>query len=133
MISVRSATPGPIEKGWLLWPLIPYSYDTPVDRVGAAPLPPNGENLLGTDDTKRDVVARVIYGFRLSILFTLIVTTFASIIGITAGAIQGYFGGRIDLFFQRFIEIWSSLPVDATSRSPAGFSSNPRARPGWCM
>lgn len=99
-----------IAKGWTLWPLIPYSYDTPVDRPGAAPLPPNGQNLLGTDDTKRDVLARVIYGFRLSVLFTLVVTFFASIIGIFAGAIQGYFGGRIDLFFQRIIEIWSSTP-----------------------
>ncbi len=99
-----------IAKGWTLWPLIPYSYDTPVDRPGAAPLPPNGENLLGTDDTKRDVLARVIYGFRLSVLFTLIVTFFSSVIGVFAGAIQGYFGGRLDLFFQRIIEIWASTP-----------------------
>ena len=89
-----------IEKGWMLWPLIPYSYTTSVERPGAAPLPPNGQNWLGTDDTKRDVMARVIYGFRLSILFTLIVTTCASIIGIIAGAIQGYFGGWVDLIFQ---------------------------------
>ncbi len=99
-----------INKGWLLWPLIPYSFDTPVDRPGAAPLPPNGQNWLGTDDTKRDVLARVIYGFRLSIMFTLIVTTLASIVGIVAGAIQGYFGGWIDLIFQRIIEIWSATP-----------------------
>ena len=76
-----------IEKGWMIWPPIRYSYDTPVDRPGAAPLPPNGQNLLGTDDTKRDVLARVIYGFRLSILFTLIVTVCSSIIGIVAGAV----------------------------------------------
>ncbi|MFY0596961.1 MAG: ABC transporter permease [Cognatishimia sp.] len=99
-----------IEKGWALWPLIPYAFDTPVDRPGAAPLAPDGQNWLGTDDTKRDVVARVIYGFRLSIFFTLIVTTFASIIGIIAGAIQGYFGGWVDLIFQRFIEIWGATP-----------------------
>ena len=99
-----------IEKGWAIWPLIPYSYDTPVDRAGAAPLAPNEQNWLGTDDTKRDVVARVIYGFRLSIFFTLIVTTFASIIGIIAGAIQGYFGGWVDLIFQRVIEIWGATP-----------------------
>ncbi len=99
-----------IEKGWSIWPLIPYSYDTPVDRPGAAPLPPNSQNWLGTDDTKRDVLARVMYGFRLSIFFTLIVTTCASIIGIIAGAIQGYFGGKVDLFFQRFIEIWGATP-----------------------
>ncbi|SLN60419.1 Inner membrane ABC transporter permease protein YejE [Roseovarius litorisediminis] len=100
----------PIEKGWALWPLIPYSYNTSVDRPGAAPLPPNHQNWLGTDDTKRDVLARVIYGFRLSVLFTLIVTALSSVIGIFAGAVQGYFGGRTDLIFQRIIEIWSSTP-----------------------
>jgi len=100
----------PIEQGWMIWPLIPYSFDTSVDRPGAAPLPPNSENWLGTDDTKRDVLARVIHGFRLSILFTLIVTGLSSVIGVFAGAIQGYFGGRTDLLFQRFIEIWSSTP-----------------------
>ena len=98
------------KEGWLLWPVIPYAYDTTVDRPGAAPLAPNGENLLGTDDTKRDVLARVIYGFRLSILFTLIVTSLASVIGIAAGALQGYFGGWVDLIFQRVIEIWSAVP-----------------------
>lgn len=98
------------ERGWAIWPLIPYSYNTTVDRPGAAPLPPNSQNLLGTDDTKRDVLARVIYGFRLSILFTLIVTVAASLIGVFAGAIQGYFGGWLDLIFQRIIEIWSGTP-----------------------
>ncbi len=98
------------ERGWAIWPLIPYSYNTSVDRPGAAPLPPNGQNLLGTDDTKRDVLARVIYGFRLSILFTLMVTGVASLIGIFAGAIQGFFGGWLDLIFQRVIEIWSATP-----------------------
>ncbi|NOC47597.1 ABC transporter permease [Ruegeria sp. HKCCD7559] len=98
------------ERGWSLWPLIPYSYNTSVDRPGAAPLPPNGQNLLGTDDTKRDVLARVIYGFRLSILFTLLVTGAASLIGIFAGAVQGFFGGWLDLIFQRIIEIWSATP-----------------------
>lgn len=97
-------------RGYSVWPIIPYSYDTPVDRPGAAPLPPNSENILGTDDTKRDVLARVIYGFRLSIVFTIIVTSLSSFIGIIAGAVQGYFGGRTDLFFQRFIEIWSGVP-----------------------
>lgn len=99
-----------IEKGWALWPPIRYSYDSPVERPGAAPLPPNGQNWLGTDDTKRDLLARVIYGFRLSIVFTLIVTAASSIIGIAAGAVQGYFGGKIDLIFQRLIEIWASTP-----------------------
>ncbi len=98
------------ERGWAIWPLIPYSFNTSVDRPGAAPLPPNGQNLLGTDDTKRDVLARVIYGFRLSILFTLMVTGVASLIGIFAGAIQGFFGGWLDLIFQRIIEIWSATP-----------------------
>ncbi len=99
-----------ITKGWAIWPPIPYSFDTSVDRPGAAPLPPNGQNLLGTDDTKRDVLARVIYGFRLSVLFTLIVTGLSTVIGIFAGAVQGYFGGKTDLIFQRIIEIWASTP-----------------------
>ena len=73
-------------------------------------LPPNGQNWLGTDGTKRDVMARVIHGFRLSVVFTLIVTGAASIIGILAGAVQGFFGGWLDLIFQRIIEIWSSTP-----------------------
>ncbi|MBO6867513.1 MAG: ABC transporter permease [Pseudomonadota bacterium] len=103
-------TDSDFQKGWMLWPPIPYSYKTPVDRPGAAPLPPNSQNWLGTDDTKRDVVARVIYGFRLSILFTLIVTVLSSVIGIIAGAVQGYFGGWVDLIFQRVIEIWSATP-----------------------
>ncbi|MEC3861978.1 ABC transporter permease [Mesobacterium sp. TK19101] len=102
--------PGGFYKGWALWPPIPYNYKTPVDRPGAAPLPPNAQNWLGTDDTKRDVVARVIYGFRLSIVFTLIVTICASVIGIIAGALQGYFGGLLDLIFQRVIEIWGATP-----------------------
>ncbi|WP_417817424.1 ABC transporter permease [Tritonibacter scottomollicae] len=97
-------------EGWSLWPPIPYSFDTPVNRSGAAPLPPNSQNWLGTDDTKRDVLARVIYGFRLSIVFTLIVTAAASLIGVVAGAVQGFFGGWLDLIFQRLIEIWSATP-----------------------
>ena len=99
-----------IMAGWAIWPPIPYSYDTTVDRPGAAPLPPNEQNWLGTDDTKRDVLARVIYGFRLSVMFTLIVTLLSSVIGVFAGAVQGYFGGRTDLIFQRIIEIWASTP-----------------------
>ena len=100
----------PVDKGWMIWPVIPYRFDTIVDIQGAAPSAPNANNWLGTDDTKRDVVARVIYGFRLSILFTLIVTSAASLIGIIAGAVQGYFGGWLDLIFQRLLEIWSSTP-----------------------
>lgn len=97
-------------KGWMIWPPIPYSYDTIVDVPGVAPSPPDRHNWLGTDDTKRDVVARVIYGFRLSVIFALIVTTAASLIGIVAGAVQGYFGGWTDLVFQRVIEIWTGIP-----------------------
>jgi microcin C transport system permease protein len=99
-----------INKGWLLWPPIPYSYDTINDIGGAAPSAPDSTHLLGTDDTARDVLARVIYGFRLSVLFTLIVTVLTSLIGIAAGAIQGYFGGWLDLIFQRLLEIWGSTP-----------------------
>jgi microcin C transport system permease protein len=100
----------PIEKGWMIWPPIRYSYNTQVEGPGAAPSPPTKQNWLGTDDTKRDVTARVIYGFRLSILFALIVTAVSSVLGIIAGAIQGFFGGRTDLIFQRVLEIWSSMP-----------------------
>ena len=92
------------EKGWMLWPPIPYSYNTIVDIPGVAPSAPDENNWLGTDDTKRDVLARVIYGFRLSILFTLIVTTFASIIGIIAGAVQGYFGGWVGVAKAEMVE-----------------------------
>ena len=99
-----------VHRGWIVWPLIPYSFDTSVDIPGAAPLPPNKSNILGTDDVKRDVLARVIYGFRISIMFTLLVTIASSLLGILAGAVQGYFGGRTDLFFQRFIEIWGAVP-----------------------
>jgi microcin C transport system permease protein len=99
-------------KGWMLWPLIPYSYDTIVSDLGRpAPSPPSWHNLLGTDDQARDVLARLIYGFRISVLFGLLLTVFGSIIGIAAGALQGYFGGLTDLLFQRFLEIWSSMPV----------------------
>ena len=97
-------------RGWIVWPLIPYSFDTSVDTPGAAPLPPSKSNILGTDDVKRDVLARVIYGFRISIMFTLLVTIASSLLGVFAGAVQGYFGGKTDLFFQRFIEIWGAVP-----------------------
>ncbi|MBD3679816.1 MAG: ABC transporter permease [Rhodobacteraceae bacterium] len=99
-----------IVKGWMLWPPIPYSFDTINDINGAAPSAPDEDHILGTDDTARDVLARVIYGFRLSILFTLIVTVITSFVGIIAGAIQGFFGGWTDLIFQRVIEIWVSTP-----------------------
>ncbi|MFZ1726990.1 MAG: ABC transporter permease [Albidovulum sp.] len=98
-----------IEKGWMLWPPIPYSYKT-INNVGTAPSAPDLDHWLGTDDTTRDVLARIIYGFRLSIVFTLIVTSISSLIGIAAGAVQGYFGGWVDLVFQRLLEIWGSTP-----------------------
>lgn len=100
----------PVVAGWMLWPPVPYSYKT-INNVGAAPSAPDGDHWLGTDDTARDVLARVIYGFRLSILFALIVSLGASVLGIAAGAVQGYFGGRTDLIFQRFIEIWNGTPT----------------------
>ena len=100
------------ERGWMLWPPIPYSYDTVVlDLPGPAPSPPTLQNLLGTDDQARDVLARVIYGFRISVLFGLALTLLSSVVGVIAGAVQGYYGGWVDLLFQRFIEIWTSMPT----------------------
>jgi microcin C transport system permease protein len=100
------------ERGWMLSPPIPYSYDTVVlDLPGPAPSPPTMQNLLGTDDQARDVLARVIYGFRISVLFGLALTILSSVVGVIAGAVQGYYGGWLDLLFQRFIEIWTSMPT----------------------
>ncbi|MDP7345036.1 MAG: ABC transporter permease [Alphaproteobacteria bacterium] len=100
------------EKGWMLWPAVPYDHQTiNYDLPTPAPSPPSAANPLGTDDQGRDVLARVIYGFRISVLFGLILTLASSVVGIAAGAVQGYFGGLLDLFFQRFIEIWSGLPT----------------------
>ncbi|WP_208596667.1 ABC transporter permease [Desulfonatronum thiosulfatophilum] len=100
------------EKGWMIWPLIPYSHQTVNLTLDVpAPSPPTWENLLGTDDQGRDVMARVIYGFRISVLFGLILTLASTVIGIAAGAVQGYFGGWTDLLLQRFMEIWSGLPL----------------------
>ncbi|HEX9525801.1 MAG TPA: ABC transporter permease [Reyranella sp.] len=99
-------------KGWMLWPLIPYSYNTTITGQGRnALLPPSWRHPLGTDDQARDVLARLIYGFRISVLFGFVLTVLSSIVGIAAGAAQGYFGGWIDLSFQRFLEIWSSMPT----------------------
>jgi microcin C transport system permease protein len=99
-------------KGWMLWPPIPFRYDTinyslPVP----APAPPSRVNWLGTDDQGRDLVARLIYGFRISVLFGLTLTLASSFIGVVAGAFQGYFGGWVDLLFQRAMEVWSGMPV----------------------
>ena len=123
-------------NGWLIWPPIRYSYDTVNNNIPeAAPAKPSwmydkafrcqryplkeadpnctvgNWNWLGTDDQTRDVLARVIYGFRISVIFGLILTGLSAVIGVTAGAVQGYFGGWTDLLFQRFIEIWSSIPL----------------------
>jgi len=99
-------------KGWMIWPLIHYSYDSiNYELPVPAPAPPSAENWLGTDDQGRDVVARLIYGFRISVLFGLTLTVVSSIIGVAAGAVQGYFGGLVDLLFQRFMEIWQGLPT----------------------
>lgn len=99
------------KDGWMIWPPIRYSYDTiNYDLPQPAPSPPTTDNIFGTDDQGRDVAARVIYGFRISVLFGLLLTIISSIIGITAGAIQGYYGGRLDLTMQRVIEVWAALP-----------------------
>jgi microcin C transport system permease protein len=100
------------EKGWILWPPIRFRYDTNItDLEAPSPSPPTWRNWLGTDDQSRDVVARIIYGFRISVLFGLLLTILSSAIGIAVGAIQGFFGGLIDLFGQRLIEIWGGLPT----------------------
>ncbi|WP_119307195.1 ABC transporter permease [Cohaesibacter haloalkalitolerans] len=123
------------DNGWILWAPIRYSYKTVnMDLPTPAPAPPSwmldkatrcapfdqgindrnctigNWNWIGTDDQGRDVLARLIYGFRISVLFGLTLTLFSSVIGVTAGAVQGYFGGLTDLVFQRFIEIWTSVP-----------------------
>ncbi|WP_152045173.1 ABC transporter permease [Aureimonas psammosilenae] len=123
-------------NGWMIWPPIRYSYRTVNNEIPTnAPSPPwwllskedrcakypNGVsdvnctignwNWLGTDDQARDVLARIIYGFRISVLFGLVLTFFSALVGVSAGAVQGYFGGWTDLIFQRFIEIWSSIPT----------------------
>ncbi len=99
-------------KGWMIWPLIPYSDDAAVlDLPGPSPTPPDAKNWLGTDDQARDVVARALYGFRISVLFGLTLMIFCTPVGIVAGAVQGYFGGKVDLTFQRFLEIFGSMPT----------------------
>lgn len=100
------------EKGnYVLFPLIPHNYNSINFEIdGPVPSPPTTDNLLGTDDRGRDVLARVIYGFRLSVLFGLALTAMGTVIGIIAGGIQGFLGGRVDLTFQRFIEIWGAMP-----------------------
>jgi microcin C transport system permease protein len=97
--------------GWMIWPAIPFNFATTVTNLPTpAPSPPSTRNLLGTDDQGRDVLARVIYGLRLSVLFGFSLTAVTSIVGIIAGAVQGYYGGLTDLLFQRFIEVWNGMP-----------------------
>jgi microcin C transport system permease protein len=98
--------------GWMIWPVVAYSYRTVAwDLPVPAPSPPDSAHWLGTDDQARDVVARVIYGFRISVLFGFTLTIISAIIGVAAGAVQGYFGGWVDLLAQRFIEIWAGMPT----------------------
>ena len=99
------------EKGFMIWPPIRFSYDTiNYNLPSPAPSSPDGTNWIGTDDQGRDVTARIIYGFRLSVVFGLTLTLISSIIGVAAGAIQGFYGGKLDLIMQRVIEVWASLP-----------------------
>ncbi|MCH4562786.1 ABC transporter permease [Halomonas sp. EGI 63088] len=100
------------EHGWALWPPIPFSYQTlDMQMMQPSPAPPDGRHWLGTDDQGRDVLARVIYGFRLSVAFALVLTAGSLVMGVAIGGVQGYFGGKTDLIGQRLTEIWSGLPV----------------------
>lgn len=100
------------EKGYIIWPLIRFSYDTINYNIsGSVPSAPDNVNLLGTDDKGRDVLARIIYGFRISVLFGFVLTIISSVIGVIVGATQGYYGGWLDLLGQRFIEVWSGMPT----------------------
>ena len=98
--------------GWMLWPPIRFSYKSPDMYIEtSAPAPPSARHWLGTDDSGKDTLARLIYGFRLSVLFGMALTLISTSIGITVGALQGYFGGLVDLFGQRLVEIWAGLPI----------------------
>ncbi len=98
--------------GWMVWPLIRYNHRTVAwDLPAPAPSSPDGRHWLGTDDQARDVTARLIYGFRISVLFGFTLTVISAAVGVAAGALQGYFGGWLDLLFQRFIEVWSGMPT----------------------
>lgn len=100
------------KNGWMIWPVIPFNYSSiNYDLQVPAPAPPSSQNWLGTDDQGRDVFARVIYGFRISVLFALTLTLISSVLGVFVGALQGFYGGWVDLVGQRFLEVWSGLPV----------------------
>ncbi|ENW30415.1 ABC transporter permease [Acinetobacter lwoffii] len=100
------------EKGWAIWPIIPFSSQTPNFELAVpVPSPPSAQNWLGTDDQGRDVLARILYGLRISLLFGFALTLLSAALGILVGAIQGYYGGWIDLIGQRILEVWSGLPM----------------------
>lgn len=100
------------KDGWMLWPLIPFSAQTPnLDLAVPLPAPPSAQNWLGTDDQGRDVLARVLYGLRVSLLFGLLLTAASTVLGVLVGAIQGYYGGLVDLIGQRILEVWGGLPM----------------------
>ncbi|MGE4497064.1 MAG: ABC transporter permease [Deferribacterales bacterium] len=100
------------ENGWAVWTPVRYSYDTiNYDTDTPPPTPPSLANPLGLDDQGRDVFARLLYGFRLSVLFGFMLTLVTSVIGVLVGALQGYYGGRVDLWGQRFMEVWSGIPM----------------------
>lgn len=100
------------KDGWMIWPVIPFHYSSiNYDLQVPAPAPPSLQNWLGTDDQGRDVMSRVIYGFRISVLFALTLTLISSVFGVIVGALQGFYGGWVDLMGQRFLEVWSGLPV----------------------
>lgn len=101
-----------LQNAFVIYPLIHYSYDTIVrDLNSPAPTPPTLKHWLGTDDQARDVSARLLYGYRISIIFALILSFFSVVIGVSVGALQGYYGGMVDLLGQRFVEIWSGIPM----------------------
>ena len=110
----------PVERGWMLWPPIPYSFNTINYDVSTAPGPPDANHWFGTDDQTRDVLARIIYGFRISTLFALAVVVTSSALGIAAGAAMGYFGGWVDLLFQRLVEILAERPEPLRHHHPVG-------------
>ncbi|UTF60578.1 ABC transporter permease [Gilvimarinus sp. DA14] len=100
------------ESGWMVWPPIKFDYKTiNYDLPSPAPSPPSSENWLGTDDQGRDILARLIYGFRISVIFGLMLTLATTVIGVAAGAVQGFYGGKVDLIGQRLLEVWSSMPT----------------------
>ena len=118
--------------GWMVWPLIRFSYDT-IDwfTEEGAPAPPSARHWLGTDDGARDVAARLLYGFRLSVSFGLALTAVASVIGIAVGAVQGYFGGNVDLIGQRMIEIWGRPAGPVPAHHPVEHGGTGAARAAW--